>query len=184
MRIRQWTSKCLSTSQTPCLISTIVWVSILPEYTKTIFWFKLSEIYRQIQQRVLYDLSDISEDYEQIPINFALTSVFDHSIHEAFSRILHRLIGGLPYLEELLNTFCAVSLIRPNTKSRGLIIHSPSKNSHATKAFLFDVRSRIYVATDASPVDAPVHAWCCDYLKLLTSFNRLYRYCTFVLEFA
>jgi hypothetical protein len=41
-------------------------------------------------------------------LNFHLTSVYDHSLHEAFSKVLHKLIDSLPYLEELLNVFCAV----------------------------------------------------------------------------
>ena len=43
-----------------------------------------------------------------MPINFQLTSIYDHSLHDAFSRVLHKLIDSLPYLEDLLNVFCAV----------------------------------------------------------------------------
>ena len=44
-----------------------------------------------------------------MPINFHLTSIYDHSLHEAFSKVLHKLIDSLPYLEDLLNVFSAVS---------------------------------------------------------------------------
>ena len=54
------------------------------------------------------ELLDISVEYEQIPINFHLTSIYDHSLHEAFSKVLHKLIDSLPYLEDLLNVFTAV----------------------------------------------------------------------------
>ncbi|KAI0046591.1 Gtr1/RagA G protein Gtr2 [Auriscalpium vulgare] len=113
------------------------------------------ENFRHIQQRVIDELLDISSDYEQMPLNFYLTSVYDHSTHEAFSRVLHKLIDSLPYLEDMLNVFCA--------------------NSQASKAFLFDVKSRLYVATDASPVDAGTHNLCCDYLKTLNAFGPLYK---------
>ncbi|KAI0072758.1 hypothetical protein K474DRAFT_1650502 [Panus rudis PR-1116 ss-1] len=113
------------------------------------------ETFRLIQQHVSEELLDISEDYEQIPINFHLTSIYDHSLHEAFSRVLHKLIDSLPYLEDLLNVFCA--------------------NSQSSKAFLFDTRSRLYVATDASPVDPPTHSLCNNYLQMLNSFGPLYR---------
>lgn len=69
------------------------------------------ESFRQIHERVSDRLLDISPDYEQIQLNFHLTSVYDHSLHEAFSRVLHKLVPTLPYLEELLNVFCAVSLL-------------------------------------------------------------------------
>jgi Ras-related GTP-binding protein C/D len=40
---------------------------------------------------------------------FHLTSIYDHSVNEAFSKVLHKLIEPISYLEELLNVFCAVS---------------------------------------------------------------------------
>ncbi|KAF7968799.1 hypothetical protein HWV62_29266 [Athelia sp. TMB] len=114
------------------------------------------ENFRQIHERVNDRLQDILPDYEQLnPLDFHLTSVYDHSLHEAFSRVLHKLIGSLPYLEDLLNIFCA--------------------NSSSPKAFLFDTTSRLFVATDASPVDTLTHNLCCDYLNMLNSFGALYQ---------
>ncbi|KAI0749736.1 Gtr1/RagA G protein conserved region-domain-containing protein [Daedaleopsis nitida] len=113
------------------------------------------ENFRHIQSRVLSELSYSGAEYETIPINFQLTSIYDHSLHDAFSRVLHKLIDSLPYLEDLLNVFCA--------------------NSQATKAFLFDTASRLYVATDASPVDPPTHNLCSDYLQTLNAFGPLYK---------
>lgn len=66
------------------------------------------ENFRQIHERVSDRLLDISPDHEQVQLNFHLTSVYDHSLHEAFSKVLHKLIDSLPYLEDLLNVFCAV----------------------------------------------------------------------------
>ena len=68
----------------------------------------LLENFKQIHERVSDRLYDISSEYEQIPLNFHLTSVYDHSLHAAFSRVLHKLVESLPYLEEMLNVFCAV----------------------------------------------------------------------------
>lgn len=113
------------------------------------------ENFRQIHERVSDRLLDISPDYEQVQLNFHLTSVYDHSLHEAFSKVLHKLIDTLPYLEDLLNVFCA--------------------NSQSAKAFLFDTKSRLYIATDGSPVDSATHNLCCDYLQTLNSFGTLYK---------
>ncbi|KAH9957424.1 Gtr1/RagA G protein [Russula dissimulans] len=113
------------------------------------------ETFGHIQQRVIDELFDTSQEFEQMPVNFHLTSVYDHSIREAFSRVLHKLIDSLPYLEDLLNVFCA--------------------NSQASKAFLFDVKSRLYVATDESPVDTGIHSLCCDYVRTLSAFGSLYK---------
>ncbi|KZT29626.1 hypothetical protein NEOLEDRAFT_1238424 [Neolentinus lepideus HHB14362 ss-1] len=111
------------------------------------------EHFRHIQTRVLEE--QIDAEYDHIPLNFHLTSVFDYTLHEAFSRVLHKLIESLPYLEELLNVYCA--------------------NSQSSKAFLFDINSRLYVATDSSPVDGATHGLCCDYLQMLNNFGSQYR---------
>ncbi|KAG6845477.1 hypothetical protein H0H87_008837 [Tephrocybe sp. NHM501043] len=116
------------------------------------------ENFRQIHERVSDRLLDISAEYEQVQLNFHLTSVYDHSLHEAFSKVLHKLVDSLPYLEDLLNVFCA--------------------NSQSPKAFLFDTASRLYIATDASPVDSATFNLCCDYLQMLNSFGSLYKFAT------
>ncbi|EMD34017.1 hypothetical protein CERSUDRAFT_67628 [Gelatoporia subvermispora B] len=113
------------------------------------------ENFRHLQQRVMDELMYIGNEYEQLPINFQLTSIYDHSLHDAFSRVMHKLIDCLPYLEDLLNVFCS--------------------NSQSSKAFLFDINSRLYVATDASPVDPPTHNLCNDYLQMLNAFGPLYK---------
>jgi len=113
------------------------------------------ENFRQIHERVMDRLVDESPEYEQVPLNFHLTSVYDYSLQEAFSRVIHKLIDSLPYLENLLNVFCA--------------------NTSSPKAFLFDTTSKLYVATDASPVDQATHNLCCDYLYMLNSFRPLYK---------
>lgn len=67
-----------------------------------------TENYRQINDRVLDRLIDIDPEYEHLNINFHLTSVYDHSLHESFSKVLQKLVESLPYLEGLLNVFCTV----------------------------------------------------------------------------
>ncbi|KAG2138352.1 Gtr1 raga G protein Gtr2 [Suillus clintonianus] len=113
------------------------------------------ENFRQIHERVMDRLLDESPEFEQFPLNFHLTSIYDHSLREAFPRVLHKLIDSLLYLEDLLNIFCS--------------------NTASPKAFLFDTSSKIHVATDASPVDQATHNLCCDYLSMLNSFGPLYR---------
>ncbi|KAF8519527.1 Gtr1/RagA G protein conserved region-domain-containing protein [Gautieria morchelliformis] len=113
------------------------------------------ETYRHVQQRVFDELQDTGLEIEMLQLQFHLTSIYDHSIYESFSQVVQRLIDPLPYLEDLMNVFCA--------------------NSRLSKAFLFDTHSRIYVATDASPVDGATHNLCCDYVHLISQFIPLYR---------
>ena len=84
---------------------------------------------------------------------------------------------SLPFLEGLLNVFCTVR----DMPDIAVIRSYPLQNSQSPKAFLFDIRSRLYVATDASPVDSATHNLCCDYLQMLNSFGPLYKCVRFTL---
>lgn len=66
------------------------------------------ELQRDIQQRITDELSDAG--LEHIQLNFHLTSIYDHSIYEAFSKIMQKLIPNIAIFENLLNALCAVSL--------------------------------------------------------------------------
>lgn len=69
---------------------------------------------------------------DQIHLSFHLTSIYDHSIFEAFSKVVQKLIPQLPTLENLLNI-----LISVRKRNKALIIFS--------KYFLDILQCRIYV---------------------------------------
>lgn len=62
---------------------------------------------RDIQQTTTDELADAG--LENVQLAFYLTSIYDHSIFEAFSKVIQKLIPQLPTLENLLNILCAVS---------------------------------------------------------------------------
>jgi len=64
------------------------------------------ESQRDIHQRSSDDLNEAGLD--QIHLSFHLTSIYDHSIFEAFSKVVQKLIPQLPTLENLLNIFIPV----------------------------------------------------------------------------
>uniref|UniRef100_A0A3B4BKX2 Ras-related GTP-binding protein n=1 Tax=Periophthalmus magnuspinnatus TaxID=409849 RepID=A0A3B4BKX2_9GOBI len=66
------------------------------------------ETHRDIHQRANDDLADAN--LEKVHLSFYLTSIYDHSIFEAFSKVVQKLIPQLPTLENLLNIFISVSL--------------------------------------------------------------------------
>lgn len=113
--------------------------------------FKM-ESQRDIQQRATDDLADAG--LENIHLSFHLTSIYDHSIFEAFSKVVQKLIDQLPTLENLLNI---------------LVSHSGIE-----KAFLFDVVSKIYIATDSSPVDMQTYELCCDMIDCILDISAIY----------
>jgi Ras-related GTP-binding protein C/D len=64
------------------------------------------ETQRDIQQRATDELMD--QGCENIHLSFYLTSIYDHSIFEAFSKVVQKLIPQLATLENLLNIFISV----------------------------------------------------------------------------
>ncbi|CAL7943538.1 unnamed protein product [Xylocopa violacea] len=110
------------------------------------------ETQRDIHTRANDDLADSGCD--QIHLSFHLTSIYDHSIFEAFSKVVQKLIPQLPTLENLLNILIS--------------------NSAIEKAFLFDVVSKIYIATDSSPVDMQSYELCCDMIDVVIDVSCIY----------
>merc|ERR1719474_1516212 len=111
------------------------------------------ETQRDIHQRATDDLVESGLE-QQVHLSFYLTSIYDHSIFEAFSKVVQKLIPQLPTLENMLNIFVS--------------------NSNAEKAFLFDVVSKIYIATDSSPVDMQSYELCCDMIDLIIGVSCIY----------
>lgn len=107
---------------------------------------------RDIMQRTGDELLDLG--LEGVQVSFYLTSIFDHSIYEAFSRIVQKLIPELPSLENMLDS---------------LVVHSS-----IDKVFLFDVNSKIYVATDSSPVDIQTYEVCAEFIDITIDLDDLY----------
>lgn len=110
------------------------------------------DIQRDIMQRILDELSD--HGIENAPLHFHLTSIYNHSIFEAFSKVIQKLIPHLATLEALLNNLCRASGFE--------------------KAYLFDVLSKIYIATDFSPVDMPSYEICSDYIDVIVDISEIY----------
>ncbi|CAD5229289.1 unnamed protein product [Bursaphelenchus okinawaensis] len=110
------------------------------------------ETHRKIFQTVQDDLAD--QGMEKIRINYHMTSIYDHSIFEAFSKVIQKLIKQLLALESLLDIF--------------------NQGSNVEKSFLFDVASKIYIATDTSPVDMATYELCCDMIDVATDISSIY----------
>jgi Ras-related GTP-binding protein C/D len=111
-----------------------------------------ADTYRDIAQRVTDELSDAG--VENAPVQFYQTSIYDHSIFEAFSKVIQKLIPELPTLEALLNALCA--------------------NCRIEKAYLFDLVSKIYIATDSSPTDIGSYEICSDYIDVIIDITEIY----------
>ena len=113
-----------------------------------------TDIFQDIVQRVSDDLNDAG--YLNPNINYHLTSIYDYSIFEGFSKVIQKLIPCRETLENLINILV--------------------NNSGMSKAYLFDTISKIYVASDTRPVDMQVYELCSDYIDVVVDITDLYGY--------
>lgn len=109
------------------------------------------DVQREIQTQVAEDLEAEGLD---VNLSYHTTSIYDHSIYEAFSKVIQKLIPQLPTLENLLDSLVATCRI--------------------DKAFLVDVVSKIYIATDSAPVDMPTYELCSDMIDVVIDVSCIY----------
>ena len=107
---------------------------------------------RDIIQRIMDDLNDAG--LENPPVSFYATSVYDDSIYEALSKVLQLLNPQLPTFEALLNTIAGSCKMQ--------------------KLYLFDVQSKLYIASDTSPVDLVGHTLCSDFIDTIVDLSEIY----------
>lgn len=110
------------------------------------------DAYQDIVQRITDELNDAG--YENAPVHFYLTSIYDYSVFEAFSKVIQKLIPNLSTLENLITTL--------------------GNNCGFEKTYLFDVLSKIYIASDTRPVDMASYEMCSDYIDVIVDISELY----------
>lgn len=85
---------------------------------------------RDVMTQVTDELAEAGL-HDSIPIRYHLTSIYDHSIYEALSRVVQRLIPQLPTLENMLNVLvatCSMVGARPEASVNAELTQSPSEN--------------------------------------------------------
>lgn len=107
---------------------------------------------RDITQRITDDLFDAG--LENPPISYHSTSIYEPSIFEAFSKVMQGLVPQLPAFEALLNTTMA--------------------SCRFEKVYLFDVISKIYIASDTTPVDFRSYELCSDFINIIVDLSEVY----------
>ncbi len=109
---------------------------------------------RDIMTQVTEELTDVGVSPDGIQIRYHLTSIYDHSIYEALSRVVQRLIPTLATLENLLNVLVSTCSME--------------------KAYLFDVVSKLYICTDSGPVDMQSVELCSDMIDVVLDVSGIY----------
>jgi hypothetical protein len=92
-----------------------------------------------------------------ITVSFHLTSIYDHSIFEALSRVVQKVTPGpqlTPSCENLLNAL--------------------QQSCGAEKVFLFDVVTKLYYATDSSPVQESTYELASEMIEVVVDVGCIY----------
>lgn len=87
-------------------------------------------------------------------ISYRTTSIFDHSVFEAFSLVVQRLISELGALESMLDLLVNRCIME--------------------KAFLFDEVSKLYIATDSTPYHPQDFELCSDLIEVNIDLGGIY----------
>lgn len=87
-----------------------------------------------------YVSTELSETNGDVLVSYYLTSIYDHSALEAFSKVVQKLVPQLPTLNNLLDILIA--------------------SSNIDKSYLVDVVTKLYIATDSNPVDVETYELC------------------------
>lgn len=117
---------------------------LMPEESK-------AERQQMIQNFVSQELADVNGE---ILVSYYLTSVFDHSALEAFSKVVQKLVPQLPVLNKLMDKLIESCII--------------------DKSYLLDVFTKLYIATDSNPVDGHVFELCADLVDVVVDFSCIY----------
>ena len=142
------------------------------------------ECQREIQSQLAEELT--AAKVQSAKISFQQTSIYDHSVFEAFSTVVQQLIPQLSTLENLLDLLVASSHIekvrfaspRPRRASAPPPGFAPTPPSAHPPLSLAGVHLRRdledFIATDSSPVDMQSYELCADMIDVVIDISCIY----------
>lgn len=149
------------------LIDTVCAANLVnPELCVEVFIHKVDTLNEEQQSDLLNSVRRTVEDavkqrqelkmQRQLRLNFNLTSIYDHSVFQAFSLVVQKLIRSqLPYVMELLAML--------------------NSNSSLDLSYLFLTRSKIYIAVDErNRQRARTYDLCSDAIDMMVRVDGIY----------
>jgi len=110
-----------------------------------------ADLYNEIQRDIRRELKDADIN---VNISFHLTSIYDHSIFDSLSKIVQKLFPFVEYIIDMLDS-----------------LHT---SWGVEKAFIFDIVTKIFIATDSSPVDVAHYEICSELIDVLIDMSCIY----------
>jgi Ras-related GTP-binding protein C/D len=111
---------------------------------------------RDVMTQVTDELAEAGVSPDSISIRYHLTSIYDHSIYEALSRVVQRLIPQLPTLENLLNVMVSTCSMEKAYLFDGELLDECvtfKLLELLTSWVSLSVVSKLYISTDTGPAD-------------------------------
>ncbi|KAI4183958.1 MAG: hypothetical protein L6R41_005069 [Letrouitia leprolyta] len=133
---------------------------LYPEIKYSIFIHKTDSLTEDFREDTIRDIMQKTSDelfdsgLENPPVNYFATSIYDHSIFEAFSKVIQGLVPQLPTYEALLNTVAA--------------------SCRFQKVYIIDVMSKVYIASDTTPSDLSTYELCSDFVNAIMDLSDMY----------
>ncbi|KAJ1963278.1 GTP-binding protein gtr2 [Dipsacomyces acuminosporus] len=112
------------------------------------------DIQQDVQSRILKEMG--YDGLRSTFVQFFLTSIYSESIFDALSRVAQRLVPRYGTLQSILDSFYS--------------------KSNLEKVFLCDTKTKLYLSTDASPIDPQIHKFTCQTISSLTDLGRVCSY--------
>jgi Ras-related GTP-binding protein C/D len=107
------------------------------------------------RSEVQMKIKDILNELQlEVNVGFYSTSIYDHSLYEAFSKILQKIMPQNGFLSSLLDNL--------------------STSCRFEKAYLFDVINKFYLAIDSAPMEEQFYEICSDMTDVVLDMSGIY----------
>lgn len=118
------------------------------------YYLKTNEMNKN-RSEVQTKIKDILNELQiEVNVGFYSTSIYDHSLFEAFSKIFQKIMPQNGFLSSLLDNL--------------------STSCRFEKAYLFDVINKIYLAIDSAPMEEQFYEICSDMTDVVLDMSGIY----------
>jgi len=113
---------------------------------------KRNDCLRQIKEAIKSEVELIGLKISNI--EYHLTTVYDHSLIDSFSKVVQKIIPNVSHIVTLLDSLIS--------------------NCKMQKVCLFEMISKTYLATDSAPVEPQNYAICSDMIDVVIDISYIY----------
>jgi len=113
---------------------------------------KRTDVVQGIKNNIKHELE--STELKHVQLEYHLTTVYDHSLIDCFSKVVQKVLPNHSHIVTLLDALMTTCKMQ--------------------KVFLFEMISKTYLATDSSPVEAQNYAICSDMIDVVIDISYIY----------